>query len=111
MDQIITLTKCAAQKILETQKDTKKQYAQIRFGIRGGGCSGYSYVFEYAYEHSAFDIVDEQFGVKIIIDPKSAMYVTGTVIDFYPGIREHGFKFLNPNIDNTCGCGKSIQFK
>ena len=85
--------------------------ASIRLGIRGGGCTGYSYLFE--FEDRAprpNDLVVEKDGVRVIVDPKSMFYLDGTEVDFETGIRGHGFKFTNPNIKDSCGCGESITF-
>lgn len=83
----------------------------IRFGIRGGGCTGYSYVFEFHdKEPLKSDHIFEFDGIKIIVDPKSIHYLSGTKIEFETGIRGHGFKFNNPNISSLCGCGESINF-
>lgn len=85
--------------------------AAIRFGIRGGGCTGYSYMFQFEDgEPRAKDHVVEAHGVRLFVDPKSMLLVKGTRIDFETGIRGHGFRFENPNISNSCGCGESISF-
>ncbi len=83
----------------------------VRFGIRGGGCTGYSYMFQFEdTEPRANDHVVEAFGVRVFVDPKSMLLVKGTKIDFETGIRGHGFKFDNPNVSDSCGCGESIGF-
>ncbi len=84
--------------------------ACIRFGIRGGGCTGYSYLFEFSDEPRKNDHCFEQDGVRVVVDPKSMLYINGTVIDFETGIRGHGFRFENPNVGDSCGCGESITF-
>jgi iron-sulfur cluster assembly protein len=83
----------------------------IRFGIRGGGCTGYSYMFQFEDgEPRSSDHVIEAFGVRVYVDPKSMVLVKGTRLDFETGIRGHGFRFENPNVDDSCGCGESISF-
>lgn len=83
----------------------------IRLGIRGGGCTGYSYLFEFEdREPRASDLVLVKDGVRVIVDPKSLLLLRGTEVDFETGIRGHGFKFNNPNIKDSCGCGESITF-
>jgi iron-sulfur cluster assembly protein len=85
--------------------------ACIRFGIRGGGCTGYAYLFE--FEDSGprdSDHVTVQDGVTVLVDPKSMRFLKGTTIHFETGMRGHGFKFENPNVDDSCGCGESITF-
>ncbi len=83
----------------------------LRVGIRGGGCTGFSYLFEWADgSPSEHDKVFEKSGVKVFVDPKSLVYLDGTELDFVTGIMGHGFKFNNPNVKGTCGCGDSVQF-
>ena len=85
--------------------------AAIRFGIRGGGCTGYTYVFEFSDKPPRkSDHVFNYFGVRVYVDPKSMIYLAGTEIDFETGIRGHGFQFKNPNVKNDCGCGESVTF-
>lgn len=85
--------------------------AAIRLGIRGGGCTGYSYLFEYEdREPRASDHVFTRDGVRVVVDAKSMILLKGTEVDFETGIRGHGFKFNNPNIKDSCGCGESISF-
>jgi iron-sulfur cluster assembly protein len=83
----------------------------IRFGIRGGGCTGYSYLFQYEDKGPrASDRVFEVGGVRVLVDPKSMRLLHGTRIDFETGMRGHGFRFDNPNVSDSCGCGESIKF-
>ncbi len=85
----------------------------IRFGIRGGGCTGYSYMFQYEDgppRKNDTVIVTEAHGVRVYLDPKSLVLVRGTRIDFETGMRGHGFRFENPNVQSSCGCGESVSF-
>jgi iron-sulfur cluster assembly protein len=84
--------------------------AAIRVGIRGGGCTGFTYVFEWADELRATDKLFEDHGVKVVTDPKSLVYLRGMTLDFVRGMMGHGFKFQNPNAKGACGCGESVQF-
>lgn len=85
--------------------------ASIRFGIRGGGCTGYSYLFEFEdNQPRETDHVVVKDGVRMVIDPKSMRLLRGTTIDFETGMRGHGFRFDNPNTSDSCGCGESITF-
>jgi iron-sulfur cluster assembly protein len=85
--------------------------ACVRFGIRGGGCTGYSYLFEFEDNGARkSDHVVVQDGVTVLVDPKSMRFLNGTQLDFETGMRGHGFKFANPNVDDSCGCGESITF-
>ncbi|MGB1275584.1 MAG: HesB/IscA family protein [Nannocystaceae bacterium] len=85
--------------------------ASVRFGIRGGGCTGYSYLFEFEDKPARkTDEVIVKDGVRMVVDPKSMLLLRGTEIDFETGMRGHGFRFTNPNISDSCGCGESITF-
>ena len=101
-----------AAKIMRDQLSKRgRPGAVVRFGIRGGGCTGFSYLFEFDDRGArANDFVVEKDGVTLVVDPKSMFYLEGTEIDFETGIRGHGFKFDNPNVDDSCGCGESISF-
>lgn len=86
--------------------------AAIRFGIRGGGCTGYSYMFQFedGPPRQSDTVVTADGGVRVYVDPKSMRLLKGTQIDFETGIRGHGFRFDNPNMSASCGCGESISF-
>jgi iron-sulfur cluster assembly protein len=86
--------------------------AAIRFGIRGGGCTGYSYVFEFSDKPARRNdhVIVAGNGVRVYVDPKSMVYLDGTTIHFEKGIRGHGFQFDNPNVKSDCGCGESVSF-
>lgn len=101
-----------AAKVMQEQLERRGTPASaIRLGIRGGGCTGYSYQFEFADDGAReHDHVFSRDGVTVLVDPKSMVYLDGTELDFETGIRGHGFKFKNPNVEDTCGCGESIRF-
>ena len=83
----------------------------LRVGVRGGGCSGFTYYLEFASLNSAVDndkIVTSH-GIKLMIDKKSYLYLMGTDIDYIDGLDRSGFKFINPNAKRTCGCGESFS--
>ena len=83
----------------------------LRVGLRGGGCSGFSYVMEFADGPArAKDHVFDFEGVRVFVDPKSLVLLNGTTLDYETSVMGHGFRFVNPNVKNTCGCGESIQF-
>lgn len=85
--------------------------SMIRLGIRGGGCTGYSYLFQFEDKGPrATDRVFEKDGVRVVVDPKSLILLDGTTVDFETGMRGHGFRFDNPKVKNSCGCGESITF-
>ena len=80
----------------------------IRVGVRTTGCSGMAYVLEFVDEIAAEDEVYEGHGIKVIVDPKSLVYLDGTELDFVKEGLNEGFKFKNPNVSAECGCGESF---
>ena len=82
----------------------------LRIGLKKGGCAGMEYTMEYVNEISDSDEVIEVDGAKVIIAPTAQMFLFGTEIDYESGLLESGFKFKNPNVSETCGCGESIKF-
>ncbi len=108
---MIVITESAAGEIRRQRAKRGTPEAAIRIGIRGGGCTGFSYLFEWDdKEPRPTDKVFEQHGVKLVVDPKSYVYFQGTELDFVTSMMGHGFKFKNPNVKGTCGCGESVQF-
>lgn len=84
--------------------------AALRLGLRGGGCSGFSYVIEFDDEPPrARDRVFEFDGVRVHVDPKSLIYLAGTILDWEKTLMHQGFKFRNPNEKQGCGCGTSFS--
>ena len=81
----------------------------LRLGVRSSGCSGMAYILEFVDELNEEDQVFEEFGVKIIIDPKSLAYMDGTELDFAKEGLNEGFQFNNPNVKSECGCGESFN--
>ena len=83
--------------------------ASLRVGIRGGGCSGFSYVIEFHDgDPRPKDKVFLKDGVRVVVDPKSLVYLNGTVLDWEQTLMRQGFKFVNPNEKSSCGCGHSF---
>jgi len=80
----------------------------LRVGVKGGGCSGFSYTLGFDDQTSELDQLQETEGVRIVCDPKSFLYLNGTQIDFEDNLMGRGFKFGNPNASKTCGCGESF---
>ena len=108
----IALTQSAADEIKRQRDKRGTPNARIRVGVRGGGCTGFTYVFEWADEIKP---TDKEFkgpdgDIGIVVDPKSLVYLGGMTLDFVKGMMGHGFKFNNPNAKGACGCGESVQF-
>ena len=82
--------------------------AALRLGVRGGGCSGVSYAIEMADKIRDRDNVYGFDGLKVVVDPKSLVYLRGSVLDYEVKLMQHGFKFINPNEKSSCGCGESF---
>jgi iron-sulfur cluster assembly protein len=106
----VEITAAAAAEIARQRDKRPTPDAMIRIGVRGGGCTGFTYVFEWAEQVRATDKVFSAHGVSIVIDPKSLVYLGGMQLDFVRGMMGHGFKFNNPNAKGSCGCGESVQF-
>ena len=83
--------------------------AALRLGVRGGGCSGVSYAIEFSDKVRAKDNVLEFDGLRVLVDPKSLVYLRGSVLDYEVQLMQHGFKFQNPNEKGSCGCGESFN--
>ena len=102
----------------EIQKQAAKRgtpEARIRLGVRGGGCTGFTYVFEWAdsvrpTDHAFDGIATTGEKVGVVVDPKSLVYLGGMQLDYTRGMMGHGFKFNNPNAKGECGCGESVNF-
>ena len=94
--------------IVEQQElDTEKVY--LRLGVKGGGCSGFSYVLDLTEQQNEGDEMFEQHGIKVVCDPKSYLYLNGTTVDFKDEVMGRGFVFNNPNATSSCGCGSSFS--
>ncbi len=104
----ISMTPAAAEHIRRSLEARGKGVG-IRLGVRTSGCSGMAYVLEFVDEPASDDHVFEQHGVKVIIDPKSLVYLDGTELDFTREGLNEGFKFNNPNSRGECGCGESFN--
>ncbi len=80
----------------------------LRLAVTGGGCSGLSYKIEFGEEKPKDNILNYD-GIRVLVDPKSLIYLKGIVLDFKDGLNGKGFVFDNPNAKNTCGCGESFS--
>ncbi|MBY4678873.1 iron-sulfur cluster assembly protein IscA [Marinobacterium arenosum] len=104
----ITMSAAAAEHVTR-YLEQRGQGAGVRLGVRTSGCSGMAYVLEFVDEVQPEDTVFETQGVKIVIDPKSLVYLDGTELDFVREGLNEGFKFNNPNVRSECGCGESFN--
>lgn len=104
----ITLTEKAANHVA-SQLANRGRGVGIRVGVTTTGCSGMAYVLEFVDELEDSDEVFEDHGVKIVVDPKSLVYIDGTEMDFVKTGVNEGFQFHNPNVKGECGCGESFS--
>ena len=107
----IILTETAAREVKTIVQNEELEASKVclRVGVKGGGCSGFSYVLDLTEQQRETDEVFEQNGIRIVCDPKSYLYLNGTTIDFKDEIMGRGFVFNNPNANSTCGCGSSFS--
>ena len=103
----ITLTETAAERIQHFLAQRGKGMG-LRLGVKTTGCSGMAYVLEFVDQAEQDDMVFEDRGVKLIVNPKSLVYIDGTEVDFAREGLNEGFQFKNPNAKNECGCGESF---
>jgi iron-sulfur cluster assembly protein len=103
----ISLTENAAKHVRKSL-DRRGKGIGLRLGVKTSGCSGMAYTLEFVDQLEEQDQVFESQGVKVIIDPKSLVYLNGTELDYAREGLNEGFKFNNPNVQNTCGCGESF---
>jgi iron-sulfur cluster assembly protein len=80
----------------------------LRLGVKGGGCSGLNYHVDWAAEPSTLDQVIERDGARVFVDPKSAKFLGGTLVDWQQSLMQSGFVFRNPNVKTACSCGDSF---
>ncbi len=104
----ITLTENAAKHVLNFIAKRGKGVG-LRLGVRTSGCSGMAYKLEFADEIGGDDVTFDSNGVKVLVDPKSLPYIDGMELDYVREGLNEGFKFNNPNVKDTCGCGESFK--
>lgn len=109
--QGVLLTPEAANRVREIIKEQElnPDTVCLRVGVKGGGCSGFSYVLDLTESQKDTDEVFVRHGVKVICDPKSLLYLNGTSVHFKDEVMQSGFVFENPNSNGTCGCGSSFH--
>jgi iron-sulfur cluster insertion protein len=106
---MISITELAAEKVREISQAEGLDDQGLRLRVIGGGCAGFQYDLYFEDAPTAMDETFESRGVKLYIDPLSYQYLDGTEIDYVDGAHGSGFKFGNPNVSGTCGCGSSFK--
>jgi iron-sulfur cluster assembly protein len=107
--QVMSVTPAAAERVKALIEGRGKPTAGIRIGVRSKGCSGLSYTLEFADAAEPMDEMVETNGVKLLIDPKAALFLIGTQMDYAEEKLKSGFVFTNPNEKGRCGCGESFH--
>jgi iron-sulfur cluster assembly protein len=105
----IKMTAKAIEKVKEILAQQSPQPRGLRVSVVGGGCSGFTYQMNFENETSGIDKTFEFDGLKVFVDQASLLYLTGTKIDYVETLEGSGFKFDNPNVRTTCGCGSSFS--
>src|SRR6266496_4903910 len=105
----ISLTPTAVAKVREIMGQQNPVPAGLRVGVVGGGCSGFSYSMSFENASGLMDKVFEMDGLKVYVDATSVMYLNGCIVDYIETLEGAGFKFENPNVKSTCGCGSSFS--
>ena len=108
----VFLSERAAEEVkrIIAQEELDSAKIRLRVGVKGGGCSGFSYLLDLTETQKETDETFDQHGITIVCDPKSLLYLSGTTIDFKDeGIAARGFVFQNPNATSSCGCGSSFS--
>lgn len=105
----INLTASAIAKVKETMAQQNPVPTGLRVGVVGGGCSGFSYSMQFENGAGMMDKVFDMDGLKVYVDATSVMYLNGCIVDYVESLEGAGFKFENPNVKSTCGCGSSFS--
>ena len=106
--QLITATPKALDHLRDLLTSEEADSTGVRLGVKGGGCSGLSYLLEFGVEREGDNVVEAQ-GIRFYLDRKSSIYLKGVQLDYDAGLEGRGFVFGNPNATNTCGCGESFS--
>ena len=106
---VISLTPVATTKVKEIMTQQNPVPTALRVAVVGGGCSGFSYHMAFENQINGTDNVYEFDGLKVLVDQMSEMYLDGIEIDYIETLEGAGFKFNNPNVKSTCGCGSSFS--
>jgi iron-sulfur cluster assembly accessory protein len=108
-ERLIKVTTGAARKVSSLLTKQGRPGGVLRVAVIGGGCSGLQYKMDLQDAPANRDILVESSGIKVVVDPKSALYVTGSELDFSESLQEGGFKVKNPNAATSCSCGESFS--
>ena len=108
-ERLVKLTSSAADKVTALLQRQGRPDGVLRVAVMGGGCSGLQYKMDLQDSPANRDILVESQGVRVVVDPKSALYVTGSELDYQSGLEESGFKVNNPNAATSCSCGESFS--
>jgi len=109
----VSITPRAVAEIAKAAAKRARKPLGMRVGIRGGGCTGFTYMFEWSDDEpsshdTVFDFPEQ--GVSVFLDPKSLVFLRGSTLDYETTLMQRGFKWVNPNAKGSCGCGESVQF-
>src|SRR5829696_6210768 len=108
-ERLIKVTASAARKVSSLLTRQGRPQGVLRVAVIGGGCSGLQYKMDLQDAPASRDILVESSGIKVVVDPKSALYVTGSELDFTDALQGGGFKVTNPNAATSCSCGESFS--
>lgn len=108
-ERLIKLSETAGRKVTALLTKQGRPGGVLRVAVVGGGCSGLQYKMDLQDAPATRDFLVESAGVKVVVDPKSALYVTGSELDYVEALTDGGFKVKNPNAATTCSCGESFS--
>lgn len=108
-ERLVKLTAEAAKKVTSLLTRQGRSNGVLRVAVVGGGCSGLQYKMDLQDGPASRDILVETNGVRVVVDPKSALYVTGSELDYVDALQDGGFKVKNPNAATSCSCGESFS--
>lgn len=108
-ERLIKVSPNAARKVSTLLSKQGRPAGVLRVAVIGGGCSGLQYKMDLQDAPANRDILVESAGIKVVVDPKSALYVTGSELDYSDGLQDGGFKVTNPNAATSCSCGESFS--
>ena len=108
-ERLIRVTPSAAEKVSSLLTKQGRPAGVLRVAVLGGGCSGLQYKMDLQDAPANRDILVQSSGIKVVVDPKSALYVTGSELDYVEALQGGGFKVKNPNAASSCSCGESFS--